>query len=183
MDESSGAVQACASSGCIGDRTPRSKMSFVLTVFGVGVPACILAVVGIGSIVEPFTSGQLFAAGLGVRLGNALQLTRFMGCVELGIAVTLCLWSGRSRLPTCAAGVVFFLLSIVVFRVLQLSPKAATCGCFGSLLGRTFAYHLVMQMRLFGGLVLLALAQALRPMTRLSPTASIGPIDGKQVAQ
>lgn len=172
-NEAAEPLKVSALSARAGPRVPQPVASSLLTVLGVAVPACALAVVGIGSIVEPFLSAQMFAAGLGVRLGNALQLARYTGGVELAIAVALCIWSMRSRLPTCAGGVVFLFLAVVVSRVLRLSPQAASCGCYGSLLGEHFARDLDVQLRLFGALVFLSLAQGLRPLTPRLPVTSI----------
>jgi hypothetical protein len=134
------------------------------------VPAFALALAGIAKTYDPIWSAQFISQGLRISLQDGLNVARSVATVELVVGIGLCLFIARSRIPGLIAVALFAFYIGVQFSVQQSDPQAATCGCFGSLMGAGMAKRLWLQIAINSTLLLLAVLHVLLVPRRAAVT-------------
>jgi hypothetical protein len=121
---------------------------------------------------------RFVSAALGLRdFTQALFITHVVAGIEATLAVALCLAAGRSRWPAGMAVCLLLGFVAAITSVLRSGPGAASCGCFGSLLGERFASMLSGQVAVDVGLILvlcahMTLGRAASPSAAASKTGA-----------
>lgn len=117
------------------------------------VPAFVFALAGAAKLHDPLLAAVFVENALAVPFSIALAVARAAAVLEIGIAVSLCLFLGRARWPGIAG---LCLLAFFLGMLVQLGVRygaIATCGCFGSLMGYALRRSPSLQIMIDLGLV------------------------------
>jgi len=129
------------------------RLVLVALIVTAAVPAGAFALGGIAKLDDPLLAAQFIGHVLSVRLDHAFDLTRAIAVCELVLAAGICLSLGRRRWPAYS-GMCLLAFFIGMLLVVQLrDPQAASCGCFGGLMGRLFLRSLWTQIGIDLGLM------------------------------
>lgn len=108
-------------------------------------PAFLLALGGVAKLVDPLPAADMISIAAGWRLSNALPFGMILGVSEFALALALCACVQTSKIPALIALMLYAAFAGVPYSVAQLNPKAATCGCFGSLSAKPIGRSLWLQ--------------------------------------
>lgn len=140
----------------------RHRVRSILLLVSAAVPAIFLLAGAAAKLSDPVPPAQFVAQATSIAdFRAALMIVCGTMVAEAVLAVALCLLAGRSRLPAYAAIALLGLFIAALLRVIRSAPGAASCGCFGSLLGSRFETLLDGQLILDIGLVLILCAHLL----------------------
>lgn len=123
-------------------------------------PAFALMLSGVAKLEDPFMSARFLSRLLSIPLAQSFPLARALGGFEATVALLLCLFWGRTRVLPWAMACLFALFAGVTASVASSDPQAASCGCFGSLMGELGARSLWRQVILDVALMGLAVAHS-----------------------
>lgn len=124
-------------------------------------PAFALALAGVAKLHDPILSAQFIARGLGASIPVGLAVARYAAIVELLLAAALCLLCARSRVPALGAALLFSFFLGLQLNVYWSEPSAATCGCFGSLMGGGLAKSGFSQLAIMSALLVVSIIHVL----------------------
>jgi hypothetical protein len=125
-----------------------------LLVITVALPAFAFVLAGTAKLQDPFLGARFMSRAFWVRLDTGFLVVRVVALGELLVGSALCLWNGRSRLPAYAGLCLLAFFVGLLVNVAMSDPHAASCGCFGSLMGETLRRSLWTQAWIDLGLAL-----------------------------
>jgi hypothetical protein len=123
-------------------------------VITVALPALAFLLGGIAKLHDPFLAARFMARAFWVPLDTGFLVARVVAIAELLVGSALCLSNGRSRLPPYAGLCLLAFFVGLLVNVAMSDPNAASCGCFGSLMGESLRRSLWTQAWIDLGLAL-----------------------------
>lgn len=109
------------------------------------IPCFFFALAGIAKLHDPYSAAVFVSNSLSMPLTRSFEIVRIIAVGEFLLAMLIALASHRSRLPAYLAMCLLAFFMGLLVRVINLSPLASSCGCFGSLMGEQLGTNLWLQ--------------------------------------